>query len=71
MDKESNLADHGVRKYENEVGVFTSIDPLWEDYRSWSPYQYTGNNTMVILQFILKESQLMYIKYINILHFEI
>ncbi len=27
MDKESNLADHGVRKYENEVGIFTSIDP--------------------------------------------
>lgn len=27
MDKESNLADHGVRIYKNEVGVFTSIDP--------------------------------------------
>ncbi len=47
MDKESNLADHGVRKYENEVGVFTSIDPLWEEYSSWTPYQYAGNNPVM------------------------
>lgn len=49
MDKESNLADHGVRKYENEVGVFTSIDQLWEDYRSWTPYQYAGNNPITYI----------------------
>ena len=49
MDKESNLADHGVRKYENEVGVFTSIDPLWEQYTGWSPYQYAGNNPIMAL----------------------
>ena len=49
MDKESNLADHGVRKYENEVGVFTSIDPLWEEYNSWTPYQYAGNNPIMAL----------------------
>jgi RHS repeat-associated protein len=40
---------HGVRKYENEVGVFTSIDPLWEQYRGWSPYHYAGNNPIMAL----------------------
>jgi RHS repeat-associated protein len=25
-DKESNYADHGVRKYDDEIGRFTSID---------------------------------------------
>jgi RHS repeat-associated protein len=30
MDFEMGLADHGVRKYDNSLGMFTSIDPLWE-----------------------------------------
>jgi len=29
-DKESNYADHGVRKYDDEIGRFTSIELLWE-----------------------------------------
>jgi len=36
FDKESNLADHGVRKYSASLGRFTSIDPLWESYRGWN-----------------------------------
>ena len=43
-DKESNYADHGVRKYDDEIGRFTSIDPLWEKYYSLTPYQYSLNN---------------------------
>ena len=31
-DKENSLADHGVRKYDDGIGRFTSIDPLWEKY---------------------------------------
>jgi len=27
-------ADHDVRKYDDEIGRFTSIDPLWEKYYS-------------------------------------
>jgi RHS repeat-associated protein len=45
-DFETNLADHGVRKYDNTLGQFTSIDPLWEKYYGWTPYHYCGNNPM-------------------------
>jgi len=43
-DKESLLGDFGARKYDFLSGRFTSIDPLWEEYYEWSPYQYSGNN---------------------------
>ncbi len=43
-DVESSLGDHGVRKYDYETGRFNSIDPLWEKYLGWSPYQYSMNN---------------------------
>ena len=30
QDNESKLADHGVRKYDYDLGRFLSIDKLWE-----------------------------------------
>jgi len=45
-DKESSLGDFGVRKYDDVIGRFTSIDPLWEKYRSLTPYQYCRNNPL-------------------------
>ena len=48
-DIESNLGDFGVRKYDNEIGRFTSIDPLWEKYYSWTPYHYCSNNPVSFL----------------------
>lgn len=42
-DKESELGDFGVRKYDYEYGRFMSIDPLWEKYPDLSPYQYSLN----------------------------
>jgi RHS repeat-associated protein len=42
-DRESALADHGVRKYDYNIGRFTSTDPLFEKYAGWTPYQYSGN----------------------------
>jgi len=47
-DKESGLGNFGVRSYDDNEGGgrFTSIDPMWEDYRAWSPYQYSMNNPM-------------------------
>jgi len=46
-DGESSLADHGVRKYDYELGRFTSPDPLWEKYYAWTPYHYCGNNPVM------------------------
>ena len=43
-DKESQLADHGVRKYDYGLGRFTSPDVLWEVTKGWSPYMYSFNN---------------------------
>jgi hypothetical protein len=43
------LADHGVRKYDYDLGRFTSTDALWEKYPGWSPYQYSLNNPINLL----------------------
>ena len=42
--QEGNFADFGVRKYDDNIGRFTSIDKLWEKYFGWTPYQYSMNN---------------------------
>ena len=39
-DKENNLGDHGVRKYDSQIGRFTSTEPLYEKYFGWSSYHY-------------------------------
>jgi hypothetical protein len=36
-----------VRKYDEDIGRFTSIDPLWEKYYSWTPYHYCSNNPVM------------------------
>ncbi|MCE2502641.1 MAG: hypothetical protein J4G05_01050, partial [Chlorobi bacterium] len=46
-DQESGLGDFGVRKYDDGIGRFTSIDPLWEKFPAWSPYVYSRNNPVL------------------------
>lgn len=48
VDRESNLGDFGVRKYDSDIGRFMSPDPLWEKYRAWTPYQYGVNSPIGI-----------------------
>lgn len=43
-DTESNLGDHGVRKYDSDLGRFLCPDAMWEKYISYTPYQYAGND---------------------------
>ncbi len=47
-DVESSLGDHGVRKYDYETGRFNSVDPLFEKYYGWTPYQFAGNKIKYI-----------------------
>ena len=49
LDRESALGDHGVRKMDYDQGRFTTIDPLWETYYAWSPYQYSMNNPISLV----------------------
>jgi hypothetical protein len=36
-----------VRKYDEDIGRFTSIDQMWEKEYSWSPYHYCSNNPVM------------------------
>ncbi|MGE3801722.1 MAG: RHS repeat domain-containing protein, partial [Candidatus Kapaibacterium sp.] len=47
-DSEHNLYNNGVRKLDDNAGRFTSIDPLWENFRAWSPYQYGYNEPLSV-----------------------
>ncbi len=46
QDIENELGDFGVRKYDDVTGRFTSIDPLWEKFRAWTPYHYSYGNPL-------------------------
>lgn len=45
-DQESDLCDLGVRKYDPVTGRFMSPDPVWEGFRSLTPYHYSRNDPM-------------------------
>jgi uncharacterized protein RhaS with RHS repeats len=38
------ITNYGVRKYDEDIGRFTSVDPLWSKYIGWTPYHYCGND---------------------------
>ena len=42
-DPVSRYLNLGARLYDLIIGRFLSVDPLWEAFPSWSPYQYAYN----------------------------
>ncbi|MEM1122470.1 MAG: DUF4329 domain-containing protein, partial [Bacteroidota bacterium] len=46
LDRENDLYYYGARYYDRETGLWLSVDPLATDFPSWSPYAFTLNNPM-------------------------
>jgi len=44
LDGESTTYNTGVRQYDPEGPGFASVDPLWEEFRAWTPYHYAHDN---------------------------
>ncbi len=40
---------YGARYYDPKMSLFVSVDPLAEQFREWSPYNYTMNNPINLI----------------------
>jgi RHS repeat-associated protein len=47
LDEETGLYYYGARYYDPRVSIWLSADPHAENYYSWSPYHYAGNNPII------------------------
>jgi RHS repeat-associated protein len=48
-DQETRFDYRGARYFDSEVGRFLSVDPLVENYPSWSAYHYVADNPITFI----------------------
>ena len=48
-DLDLNWYDYGARYYDPALGRWNAVDPLAEKYAGWSPYCYTLNNPVLLI----------------------
>lgn len=49
LDAESGLYYYGARYYDPRISVWMSVDPMWDKYRSFTPYAYCGNSPIIYI----------------------
>ncbi len=49
LDNETSYTYFGARYYDSELSVWLSVDPMSDKYPSLSPYCYTANNPVVLV----------------------
>ena len=49
FDGETQFDYHGARYYNRELGRYMSMDPKQTDFASWSPYNYTLANPIIMI----------------------
>ena len=49
LDNETNYTYFGARYYDSELSVWLSVDPMSDKYPSLSPYCYTADNPVVLV----------------------
>lgn len=49
LDEETGLYYYGARYYDPRTSVWQSVDPLTDDMPAWSPYNYTMDNPIKLI----------------------
>ena len=49
LDPETGLAYYGARYYQNKLGVWLSVDRYASKYPNSSPFSFSGNNSVVLI----------------------